>query len=97
MAPKKRERSELEYYKGLVRELKAELRHLRKELGRSGKKLQHLEANAADPDPDPIENLPTKPSKERCVGCSGEVEIVDLGVKLMKICKECRSRETIKK
>lgn len=95
---KNKERSELEYLRALNRELKSEIRHLKKKAGRSNKKVKQYEATVelqADPEPEITEEH-FQILKPRCPECQGELDIVDLVIKELAQC-ECGYRKTTNK
>lgn len=95
---KKRERNETEYLRGLVRELKSEVRNLKKLVGRNSKKLRGYEQLVSEDDPDAeIEHI-IKSQKLRCPDCqSSDTASVDLGVRELNICYGCGYRKAIPK
>jgi phosphoglycerate-specific signal transduction histidine kinase len=92
---KKRERSEAEYLRGELRKLKAENRHLRKELGRTTKKVKVFE-ETVDLQEEPEMTL--EAATDLCKSCGkGQIQTVDLGVRVMVTCTQCTYRKAYKK
>lgn len=90
---KKREKSEVEYLRGIVKNQRSIIKHLQKEVSR-GKKRQHQEELIA-------EELLEDEFKEQeiiatnsCPECfKGKIETVDLGARKMTICDSCKFRK----
>jgi hypothetical protein len=99
---KKRERSEAEYLRGLVRELKSENRNLKKRLGTVGKKVKRYE-QLVDESAEEVEMereaaYLTAKGKSRCPECKGDIELMDLGVRELHVCTSgCGYRRTFPK
>ena len=97
---KKRERNETEYLRGLVRELKAEVRNLKKQAGRHNKKLRGYEQLVSEDEPEANSDIQDlfKLGKPRCPDCqSDDMEIVDLGIRELSVCYGCGYRKAIPK
>ena len=96
---KTRERSEVEYLRAENKRLKSENRHLKKEINKTGKKIRQYEAQIDLAEPDMPEVSAEEQSQINCKepGCEGRVTMVDLGVRLMRVCDACGQRKTYKK
>lgn len=90
---KKRERNEVEYLRGLVRELKAENRNLKKRLGVTSKRARRYETRISEDEDEQLERS-EQPVKvvDSCPDCSGELKLVDLGVRQFNSCINCGYR-----
>lgn len=94
---KKRERSETEFLRGLVRELKSELRHLKRKNNSNNKKLRGFEQLVGDPEEDAIVFETKLPDRLKCPDCGEQVEVVDLFVRELHLCTGCDFRKTYPK
>ena len=87
---KSKDADPVEYYKGVVRKLKSELRHLKKELSRFHKREHFLEDEVVE---EPEEVYEDKP---RCPKCSSRIYISNLGNRRIESCIDCSYRKTFK-
>lgn len=97
-----RSKNDVEYYRGLVQQLKAEVRNLKKQLGNSNKKVQTYQEHMSDHAEFEIEKevsekkpIPATPSN-RCPQCQAKIEEVHIGVRILINCKACGFRLTKK-
>lgn len=90
---KPKDRNEVEYLRGLVRELKSENRHLKKQLGNVKKRAGLFDDNLPE-DKEDIEPVITIKNINTCPDCGGELEIIDIAVKNLIICTGCGARRT---
>lgn len=99
MGRESKDKNELEHLRGVVRNLKSENRHLKKELARTSKQKRRAEAIAdiGQVEVEDTELEVTQP-KSKCVKCHGSVQIIELGPRTIHAClnPDCRHRKTIK-
>lgn len=97
--PKKPERSEVEFLRSENRRLKSENRHLKKELNRKDKKVKVYEEHIDLTEREDMDTIEPQDQTNRCLqkDCDGQVERVDLGVRMMHVCQSCGGRKTFKK
>lgn len=96
MAKKQKERSEAEYLRSIVRNLKSENRNLRKQLGRNNKRAHQYEDLEEQIQELALIETPVEVNK-KCPKCKGKLKTSDLGIKLFIKCEDCNYRETKKK
>lgn len=99
MAKKDKERSEVEYLKGLVRKQKSIIKELQKEIGRASKK-SHLYDDIEEKikDLEIEEEIKSSVPQFDCPQCKkGNLDYSDLGVRLLITCSNCKYRESKKK
>lgn len=95
-----KDKSEREHTLGILRQLKAENKHLRKQLARADKGLRKVvEATGLDEpsnEPMPPEDLP---ESSKCIKCGKRALVIDMGVKNVLTCmnNDCKYRRTLKK
>lgn len=97
---KTKERSELEYYRGLVKELKSENKNLKKRLSRKEKRehlLEDVELQQAELHMEEEAEEAHQANKLECPKCSSELDIVDLGARQLVTCTSCEYRVSKKK
>ncbi len=83
---KRRDRSEVEYYRGKLREVEAENRRLRKQLRSAEKSFEYLV------EADSFENTEYD---AKCPNCGkGELKFTDLKIKTLTTCSICDYRKT---
>lgn len=96
---KSKDRSEIEYMRGLIKNLKAEVRNLKKQVARHNKRAhqyEDLEERQAEVEVADLYTT-TVTSKIICKSCSSDkMEEVSLGVKKLIVCRDCGKRETKK-
>ena len=95
---KSKDRSEVEHLRGLVRELKSELRHLKKTMARKQKRehlLEDVESREAELFlQEEMEEKKTVAQTERCPKCKSKIDVID-GAKLkVYICSDCGYRKS---
>lgn len=101
---KSRERSEVESLRGLIRQLKSENRHLKKELARAEKNTKKqismyaeltdaTEASYATPE------LAATEDAYSCAKCGSKVKETDLGSRILYVCQKstCSHRQILVK
>jgi hypothetical protein len=92
---KKPERNELEYLRGLVREQKAQIRHLKRQLSRAGKKVKIFEETVELSEE---ADCPIEPLTDQCEHCGkGQVQTTDIGVRVLITCNVCDYKKSYKK
>jgi len=97
---RKKSHSETEYLRGVVRELKSEIRNLKKQSGNKSKKLKVYENLVVENE---IENETVAEEvfsvkKLRCPDCnSDQMDVVDLIIKDLWECEACGFRRTFLK
>lgn len=100
MARRGKDKSEKEHTLGILRQLKAENKHLRKQLARADKGLRKVvEATGID-EPDYSAVLPEEvPESSKCLKCGKLTMTIDMGVKSVITCmnSDCKHRRTLKK
>ena len=91
MAKKGRETSEVEYLRGIVKEQKAQIRHLTKELKRAGKDVRRYnELQDALADEVSFETVTKNPREQDCPQCGkGTLMKERLGVRNLTKCRHC--------
>ncbi len=99
---KKKSGSELEYLRGVVKNQRAIIKNLKKQVSRHDKKAHQyndLEDKIAEADmiEDEKENGTPVFTKDKCPECSGELEEIDLNIRLMIKCSGCPYRKIVKK
>lgn len=94
MAAKRKERNELEYYKGKLRELKSQVRNLKKSDSRNKKKLNSYDQFYNE---DVIEEDFIIEKKNRCPDCTSFVEVIPLGNRDLWLCEACGFQKTFRK
>jgi len=96
---KTKERSEVEHIRAENKKLKSENRHLKKQLARFEKRkhlLDDVEEREKDLDfAEAEQELGEVVESGRCE-CGGKINIVDIGVKKLEICEDCRARKVKK-
>lgn len=95
---KKRDRSETEYLRGLVRSLKSQVRHLKrhnKELGAQAQRYEDHEEDMREEGEQPAVEL--APAATECSCGKGDLIHTDLGVKTLITCSACTFRKVKKK
>lgn len=94
---KKQSSSEVEYLRSLVRELKSEVRHLKKIVGADKKKIKGYDQFVSDEleVTEEVFNLP----KPRCPDCNEILDVIKLSIKEIHIClsDSCNYRKTFNK
>lgn len=97
---KKQKDDELEYLRGLTRKLKSENRHLKKELSRKSKRPIVDEELEQEVQEQLLEEEQTEEQllhKKLCVKCkSDNIDITDLGIRVLIVCDSCGHREVKK-
>lgn len=92
---RKKDRNEVEHLRGIIRELKSENRNLRKQIGRSNKKVLQLEEHASDlEDLEPPHQEEEVVAKVSCPKCRGNLKTVDLGTRTLVNCEDCKYRKS---
>jgi CRISPR/Cas system CSM-associated protein Csm4 (group 5 of RAMP superfamily) len=101
---KSKERSEVEFLRGIIRQQKSQLKHLQKQLARAEKNTRKNEALYSElTDKDNPVNYATpevvKETKPKCVKCGSTIFIIDMGFKLLYSCSksDCKHRQTVLK
>jgi len=93
-------KSEYENLKGIIRRLKSENRHLRKEIGRSNKKVSQVEGIMNDQEEEALEQLveiDQEKKEELCPKCNKhKLDVIEIGTRLLLSC-ECGYRRSKKK
>lgn len=86
-----------EHLRGLIRQLKAENRHLKKQLGRLEKQARVTETFKAWPDEEPIaETSPEQLDTPKCPKCRRSTNPIDMGKRKVVNCTHCGYRGTYK-
>lgn len=92
---KPKDSSEVEYLRGINRQLTRQIKNLKKQVGRGTKEIKRL-AEGLEPDlEDEIEQpvLHTVENPDTCPQCTKEIVIIDLGKRLLHNCKACGYRK----
>lgn len=97
---KSKDKNEVEYLRGLVKQLKSENRNLKKQVGRSEKRkaiVDQMEQDAQEHLMEiETERVEIK-EKDSCPDCGKSVDKTDLGVRWLIMCDHCGFRRSIKK
>lgn len=94
---KKRDRSEVEHLRGVVKNQRSLIKHLKKEVGRSQKRehrVEDLEEILAEEMLEEQHQEKEYVKDDKCPQCKTKVELVDLGPKKLIICQSCGYRKT---
>jgi hypothetical protein len=96
---KSKDRSEVEYLRGLVKDLKSQVRNLKKEVSRSSKR-QHREQDLEEIVKE-IQFTETQEAEQAkgvtCPNkCKAPMEAADLGIRTIHTCTSCGHRITVK-
>lgn len=102
MGRKSRDKSGQENLRGIIRQLEAENRQLRKQLARSNKEVQKAVDTVIsfiDDGPEEQEEIPIESNMIKCLKCGRKVKGLELGPKILYNCsnQNCNFRRTIKK
>lgn len=101
---KSKERNETEFLRGIIRQQKAELKHLKKQLARAEKGSRKQEAlyaeltTVTDPasyaEPEAVTDDTVK-----CAKCHKPIKEIDLGTRVLLVCSygPCKHRQTVAK
>lgn len=88
--PKKRERTETEYLKGIIRQQKAQIRHLKKELKRTSRDTEHYHELQDALSEEIVPALSGPSDTEECKECGrGVLSRETLGVRILVKCSDC--------
>lgn len=100
MMAKSRSAKDSEDLRGENRNLRKEIKHLRREVARLSKnisKTENMVDNFAYNIEDVFEETTVTTTKNLCKSCNkGKLKTIDLGIRKLLICDECRQREIIK-
>lgn len=93
-----KEKSEVEHLRGLVRQLKSELRNLKKSMARKQKR-EHLLDDVEEREAElllkeTLEEKEVVSKKETCPKCRGKLDIIDGARIKIYICSDCSHRFT---
>ena len=94
---KTKERSEVEHLRAENKKMKSELRNIKKQLARYEKRkhlLDDVEEREKELDFD-TEEVNEVVNTTICE-CGGKINIVDIGVRKLEICEDCRARKVKK-
>ena len=97
---KPKTKSEVEYLRGIVRELRSENKHLKKMVSRGNKELSRLETQVteSEDEDDQDTSITVHDPKTACPVCGkGEMIKTDIGVKWLFTYSDCKHRRTEKK
>ena len=89
---KTRDSSELEYLRGIIRNLRSENKSLKKQLSRSQKKEKTFNdyiLNVDDSVDDGIWTEDVKDSSSKCPKCKSNYTPIELGIRSLHVCNEC--------
>jgi hypothetical protein len=96
---KSKERSEVEFLRAENKTLKAQVRHLKKEVARKQKREhQFNDLEERERELEEVELISEiKDTKELCPDCrSTKIQVTDLGAKKIMVCYDCGFRKLIK-
>lgn len=96
---KQKERSEVEHLRSVNKTLKSEIKHLKKEIARYNKRAhqyEDLEEREIEVELEKVVDEPHHFTKVICPDCSGDVEKVELGNRLLNRCTKCKWRKSSK-
>ena len=86
-----RTKNDLEYFKGRVRELEKENKHLKRSVSRNDKRNQQME-NTSVEEVEEVKEA-TQVVLPKCKACdSTSFREVDLGIRILNICNNCGTR-----
>jgi len=93
---KSKDRSEAENLRGIIRNLRAENKHLKKQLSRKDKRAFQYEDLE-----DKLRDIETKEEYvevevNKCPKCKGKIKNIELGARILIKCDNCNYRETKK-
>jgi len=95
-----KDQSELEYLRGIVKKLRAQNKHLKKELARSTKRSRQNDDDLEDAIEEELEEVGKELTHiregEMCPQCKKQMNVVDLTVKILHMCDFCKYRKTFK-
>jgi len=95
MGRSSKDKNEEEHLRGLLRQLKAENRHLKKQLGRLEKQAKITESFQTWPDEeDYAPPAPEEAPIHKCPKCGKQANLIDLGKKKVLNCTHCGKRST---
>ena len=89
-----RTKNDLEYFKGRVRELEKENKHLKRSVSRNDKRNQQME-NTSVEEVEEVEEIEkaTQVVLPKCKDCySTSFREVNLGIRILNICNKCGTR-----
>jgi formamidopyrimidine-DNA glycosylase len=99
---KSRERSEVESLRGLIRQLKSENRHLKKELARAEKNTKkqismYAELTDATDASYATPELAVDDDTPSCIKCGSSIKETDLGTRILYVCQKatCNHRQIL--
>lgn len=93
---KSKSKSEVEHLRGLVREMKSQLRNVKKRNKRSEKRIKGYQ-QLVDASQEEVNEEIFVEKKTRCPECNAYVDIIDLQIKDLWMCDACGARGTFKK
>lgn len=94
---KKKSGSELEHLRGIVRQMKSELRHMKKEVARKTKREHLYEERIVEEYEQEIRDDNVYIKKEECPECGNAIDTIDLGTRIIITCTDCKYRTSRKK
>jgi len=97
MGKKNRDRSDVDRLRDVIRTLKSENRNLKKQLGKTNKKVKAYEEHIDLSVESEIVEDQSMPDSPGCPECGEPVQSVSLGVKILITCTSCKYRKTVKK
>ena len=97
---KSKSRTEAEYLKGIIRNMKSEIKHLKKRLGAQDKRAHLTDASedlAKEFLEEELKEREVIKEEERCPKCGDKLDIVPLPMKRTMFLCSCGYRRTVKK
>jgi predicted nuclease with TOPRIM domain len=94
-----KDRSEVEYLRGRVKELQSENRNLKKQLSRKEKRehqYEDLEEKLKEVELEEETEVFQEAARIKCPKCKGEIGQVAIGTRLLLKCESCGHRESKK-
>lgn len=94
---KNKDRTEIEYLRGIIKKLEAENRRLKKVSGANTKKLANLDDIEDDVEEEQKQEVKIKNlfQEQQCPECNRTLEVIELGARKMHTCA-CGYRKTVK-
>lgn len=95
---KSKDRSETEYLRGIIKNLKSENRNLKKQLSRSNKRAHQYEDFETKLQDTEVEEVfeSVIPPEKTCPKCKSKLKESPLGIKVLITCTSCNFKETRK-
>lgn len=96
MGRSSRDKNEDEHNRGILRQLRAENKHLKRTVARLQKQLLKLPIETIEVEEDSSTELKTVSNHPTCPKCTKDLQVIDLGVKTVLSCGSCSYRVAVK-